>query len=196
VLLDAMRGLGGRAPLRVRDNGPGLSAQQVATLFQPFNRLGQEQGDTQGTGIGLVISRRLAALMGGDIQVDSTPGMGTVFTVSMAEGAPPPQHAARALREAVTADVPPAPPLSVLYIEDNAVNVDVMRGMFKFRPAFELEVWTCGLDARDAARLRKADLNLLDMQLPDIDGIEFLERLRREPRLADVPSRQRRGRVP
>jgi CheY-like chemotaxis protein len=75
----------------------------------------------------------------------------------------------------------------VLYIEDNAVNVDVMRGMFKFRPALELEVRTCGLDALDAARLRKPDLILLDMQLPDIDGIEFLVRLRREPRLADVP---------
>ncbi len=187
VLLDAVRGRGGRALLRVRDNGPGLSAQQVASLFQPFNRLGQEQGDTQGTGIGLVISRRLAALMGGDIQVDSTPGVGTVFTLSMAEGAQVPERGPTALREAVTTYPPPAPPRSVLYIEDNAVNVDVMRGMFKFRPALELEVRTCGLDALDAARLRKPDLILLDMQLPDIDGIEFLVRLRREPRLADVP---------
>jgi signal transduction histidine kinase/CheY-like chemotaxis protein len=187
VVLDAARGHGGRVLLRVRDNGPGLTAQQMAKLFQPFNRLGQELGGAQGTGIGLVISQRLAALMGGDIQVDSTPGVGTLFTLSMAEGAPPPQRRPPPPPAAAIADPPRAPSRSVLYIEDNAVNVEVMRAMFEFRPFFDLEVQTGGMDGLDAARRRKPDLILLDMQLPDIDGIEFLARLRREAGLADVP---------
>jgi len=87
--------------ISVRDTGPGLSAAQQAQLFQPFNRLGQENGDVEGTGIGLVVTQRLVHLMGGEIGVDSTPGVGSVFWVQMALTAAP-------LRAPQTA-TPPAP---------------------------------------------------------------------------------------
>lgn len=75
--------------ISVRDTGPGLSAAQQAQLFQPFNRLGQENGGVEGTGIGLVVTQRLVHLMGGEIGVDSTPGVGSVFWVQMALTAAP-----------------------------------------------------------------------------------------------------------
>ncbi len=75
--------------ISVRDTGAGLDADQVAQLFQPFNRLGQETSAEEGTGIGLVVTKRLVELMGGSIGVDSTVGVGSVFWIELAVTAAP-----------------------------------------------------------------------------------------------------------
>src|SRR6201999_1276072 len=79
----------GSVRISVQDTGSGMSAQQLASLFEPFNRLGQEGGAQEGTGIGLVVTKRLVELMGGTIGVASTPGTGTRFWVDLRAGVLP-----------------------------------------------------------------------------------------------------------
>ena len=180
------RALGGQwLEVRVHDTGLGLSPAQMAELFQPFNRLGRESSDTEGTGIGLVISRRLAELMGGELHAESTEGQGATFvlTLPLASGLD---------------DAPAGNPADedsglryrhrrVHYVEDNETNVEVMRGMLLQRPQVALAVSTLGLDGLVAIRSQRPDLILLDMHLPDVDGLELLRQLQRDPLCADIP---------
>jgi CheY-like chemotaxis protein len=175
----------GRVALRVRDTGLGLSEAQMANLFQPFNRLGREQGDVEGTGIGLVISRRLAELMGGTLHAESTEGDGATFVLMLPLAAD-----ASPADTQIGDDDPLAVPYRhrrVHYIEDNETNVEVMRGMLSQRPQITLEVSTLGLDGLTAIRRHPPDLILLDMNLPDVDGLELLRELQRDPDCAPIP---------
>jgi PAS domain S-box-containing protein len=174
----------GWVELTVRDNGLGMTAEQLAGLFQPYNRLGRENSGIEGTGIGLVISRRLAELMGGTLEADSRAGVGSTFTLRLpaADTARPPDAQ------------PPLPDDAlayqrrrVHYIEDNPTTVEVMRGILAQRPQIELSVSTLGLDGLDAVRRQRPDLILLDMQLPDVGGLELLHHLKQDDRLGDIP---------
>ena len=185
VHLQVRRLADGQAELRVQDTGLGLSESQMASLFQPFNRLGREQGNIEGTGIGLVISRRLAELMGGTLHAESMAGEGATFvlTLPLASDAPPGA-------DPTAAGDPLAAPYRhrrVHYVEDNETNVEVMRGMLAQRPQITLEVSTLGLDGLTAIRRHPPDLILLDMNLPDVDGLELLHELQRDPDCAAIP---------
>ncbi len=175
----------GRIAVDVIDTGAGLNAQQLAQLFQPFNRLGQEGGPAEGTGIGLVISLRLAELMGGALRARSSVGMGSTFTLELpraAAAAPPP-------RAADDEGVEPAlyRRRVIHYVEDNETNAEVMRGILALRPQVDLEISTLGLDGLAAIKRRRPSLVLLDMQLPDIDGLELLRHLQAGADTADIP---------
>ncbi len=169
--------------ITVSDTGLGMSPEQQAALFQPYNRLGREKTDIEGTGIGLVISRRLAELMGGTLEATSTAGKGSVFTLRLPaaelEQAPPVPFT----------HTSPAPyhRRLVHYVEDNETNVEVMRGIFAQRPQIRLEVSMLGLDGLTAIRASRPDLVLLDMQLPDISGLELLRHLKQDDSIADIP---------
>ncbi len=171
--------------VRVLDTGLGLSEAQMAELFQPYNRLGRENSDTEGTGIGLVISRRLAELMGGTLDAESVQGQGATFVLRLPwAGEPePPSQAALVAED----DSDRYRHRRVHYVEDNETNIEVMRGMLAQRPQVTLEVSTLGLDGLTAIRARRPDLILLDMHLPDVDGLELLRQLQRDPRCADIP---------
>jgi len=169
--------------LRVRDTGLGMTPEQVAGLFQPYNRLGREQSGIEGTGIGLVISRRLAELMGGTLEGDSTAGAGSVFTLTLPRaelvaGAPP---------STISSPLEPYAKRRVHYIEDNETNVEVMRGVLAQRPQIALEVSMMGLDGLAAVRQHRPHLILLDMHLPDISGLELLRHLKQDRDVADIP---------
>ncbi len=185
VVVHSMRLDAQRLALRVLDTGLGLSQAQMANLFQPFNRLGREQGDIEGTGIGLVISRRLAELMGGSLHAESTEGQGASFVLTL------PIAAATAADSALASTGDPllAPyrHRRVHYVEDNETNVEVMRGILAQRPQVSLEVSGLGLDGLTAIRQRPPDLILLDMNLPDVDGLELLHELQRDPDCAAIP---------
>jgi PAS domain S-box-containing protein len=175
----------GMVALEVTDTGPGMTAAQLAQLFQPFNRLGREAGPVEGTGIGLVISLRLAELMGGTLLARSRDGEGATFILEL------PRAVTAALPQALDddADLPLATyhRRLVHYVEDNETNVEVMRGVLALRPQVQLEVSTLGLDGLSAIRQRRPSLILLDMHLPDIDGLELLRHLQADPDTADIP---------
>jgi PAS domain S-box-containing protein len=171
--------------IAVTDTGLGMTPRQMAELFQPFNRLGRERGAHQGTGIGLVISQRLAELMGGSLKAKSVAGQGSSFILSLPRAIDP---------ETVRSDLDPlqAVPADyhrrvVHYIEDNETNVEVMRGILAQRPQVQMEVSITGLDGLAAVRARRPDLILLDMHLPDISGLELLRHLKSDPETANIP---------
>ena len=183
VTVSSRPAAGGMVEVAVSDTGLGMTEMQMASLFEPYNRLGREGSGVEGTGIGLVISRRLAELMGGSLGVSSRAGEGSTFTLRLpaATEAPTP--------EAVRAGVASAPYHSRLvhYVEDNETNVEVMRGIFMQRPQVRLETSTLGLDGLTAIRATRPDLILLDMHLPDISGLELLRHLKQDDDVAAIP---------
>jgi PAS domain S-box-containing protein len=185
IHINTRRAAHDQVEITVTDTGLGMTDEQQAKLFQPFNRLGRERSTLEGTGIGLVISQRLAELMGGTLTVDSVAGQGSSFTVKL-----PRANALEPL--AAEGDTQPQPPSSyhqrvVHYIEDNETNVEVMRGILARRPQVRLEVSITGLDGLAAIRTHHPDLILLDMHLPDISGLELLRHLKADPRTAGIP---------
>ena len=171
----------------VRDNGRGLNAEQLAHLYEPFNRLGAERDGIEGRGIGLMTAHHLVRLMGGRLQVDSRVGEGSEFKVWL-PAALRPEEGVAPVPDALSAAA--APPTAgtlqhVLYVEDNEVNVLVVRELLALRPALQLHVAATGREGLDAARRLRPLLVLIDMQLPDMNGAELLRRLRAEA----LPSR-------
>jgi PAS domain S-box-containing protein len=175
----------GRVALRVADTGIGLTADQIADLFQPFNRVGAEQTEVEGTGLGLMITKNLVEYMHGTIEVESTPGVGTVFTVSLPQGEPAaPKRPAAAGRVRGRAK---ARGRVVLYVEDNLSNALVVEAILASRPDLRLELAADGPAGLEAARQVKPDLILLDIDLPGLSGLQVLERLRADPATAAIP---------
>jgi CheY-like chemotaxis protein len=169
----------------VSDTGLGMTRAQMDELFQPYNRLGRERTAVEGTGIGLVISRRLAELMGGSLRAQSVAGEGSNFILTL-------PRAPQADGGLTTESELPTEPASyrrrqVHYIEDNETNIEVMRGMLLRRPQVNLSVSMNGLDGLAAVRLRRPSLILLDMHLPDIDGLELLRHLKDDDDLGSIP---------
>ena len=161
--------------ISVADTGMGLSSEQLANLYQPFNRLGREHGGPAGTGIGLVICKRLAELMGGGLSATSSQGTGSTFVLRL--------PASGEVKAAQDVDATPPSPVvqgtrRVVYIEDNEMNIAVMRGILEQRPQLALTVFLSGQAGLDAVLAEPPDLLLLDMQLPDVNGLEILRRLR------------------
>ena len=185
---------GGRVRLSIADTGRGMDARQLRHLFEPFNRLGAERSGVQGTGIGLAIVKALVERMQGTLGVQSRPGEGSVFTVELpmavdggAAAAAAPAAAAVPATPPATAPAAGAPRHRLLYIEDNPVNALIIRELVSRRADLELDVAPDGLAGVARARERPPGLVLLDMQLPDIDGLEVLRRLRAEPATAAIP---------
>ncbi len=174
----------GQVEIRVLDEGPGLSPEQQGQLFQPFNRLGQEGGGIEGTGIGLVISRRLAELMGGSLDYETPAGEGACFVLRLPAADQPQAPASQAPGIARRRYDRPH---ELLYIEDNPVNAELMLAMLAQRPSLRCELREDGRSGLAALRTRRPELLLLDMQLPDMDGLDILRQLRDEPALADLP---------
>lgn len=189
VWLEVGAGESGRAWLAVKDDGPGLSPEQMSGLFQPFNRLGQEGGSEEGSGIGLVLSRRLAELMNATIEVASAVGCGSTFTVEM-ETAEPQTLPSLSARENLP---PPASMIGqrnkpvLLYVEDNPANLRLVQEIVKLHLDLDLLSATDGNTGVTMAREFLPDAILMDMNLPGISGREAQRRLRQDPATRDIP---------
>ncbi len=173
--------------LEVQDSGIGMTPDQQAHLFESFNRLGAERTAIEGTGIGLVIVHRLVELMQGHIDVRSEPGVGSCFTVWLPTACD--DDGGEACPPAAGGPVLEAPHggLTVLYAEDNEVNIDLVRKVLELRPACRLLVARNGAEAVALATATRPGLLLLDMHLGDMDGFELLKRLAAIPALKGVP---------
>jgi PAS domain S-box-containing protein len=178
-----------RLRISVRDNGEGLSPEKLTQLFQPFNRLGQEAGVEQGTGIGLVVSKRLVELMGGEIGVTSTVGVGSVFWVEL-RSAVAPQFSAD-LDESLVLLQPPAPPgaalRTLLYVEDNRANLQLVEQLVARRPDMRLLSAGDGTRGIALARTHQPQVILMDINLPGISGLQALSILREDPATRHIP---------
>ena len=179
----------GRVRISFRDTGLGLSANKLAQLFQPFNRLGQEAGSEEGTGIGLVVSKRLVELMGGSIGVESTVGVGSVFWIELNTAALPTldcsdDETLPAVPANVRAD---AKVRTLLYVEDNPANLMLIEKLVARRPNLRLMSATNGIRGVEMARASRPDVILMDINLPGISGIEALGFLVSDPMTARIP---------
>jgi len=180
-----------RVRISVTDTGAGLSPDQLAQLFQPFNRLGQHDSAEEGTGIGLVVTRQLVELMGGQIGVDSVVGSGTVFWVEFAASTPPSlaldniDEDALERRHIAAQDAADLPTL--LYVEDNPANLALVEQLIARRGDLKL---LTAIDAYLGIELACAylpDVILMDINLPGISGYGALKRLRDDPVTAHIP---------
>jgi signal transduction histidine kinase/ActR/RegA family two-component response regulator len=175
--------------ISVRDTGAGLTEDQLSQLFQPFNRLGKEAGAEEGTGIGLVVTKRLVELMAGTIGVESVVGVGSVFWIELCLTTGPQLAAGDAEHEALAQPKAPhaAALRTLLYVEDNPANLELVEQLIARRTDLRL------LSAADAtlgiefARAYLPDLILMDINLPGISGIEAMRTLREDPSTAGIP---------
>ena len=189
VVVDCALTAPGQLRLSVQDTGLGLRPEQLALLFQPFNRLGQEAGKEEGTGIGLVVTKRLVELMGGAINVSSTQGVGSMFSVEMRATEPVPARleadAARAVADAVPEGVDRL--ATLLYVEDNPANLKLVEEIVRYRPDLRLLSAPDGHLGVELARAHLPDLILMDLNLPCVSGYDALQLLRADPRTSAIP---------
>jgi CheY-like chemotaxis protein len=179
---DAMR-------ISVQDTGAGLAPEQLAQLFQPFNRLGQEAASDEGTGIGLVVCKRLIEAMGGVIGVESAVGKGSVFWIELTLTAEE-RSAAGAAELVPVAQAPEQvgePLRTLLYVEDNAANLMLVEEIVARRPDVRLPTARDGRRGIEIACASRPDVILMDISLPDISGVEALQVLAGNPATAHIP---------
>lgn len=178
-----------RTRISVKDTGAGLSPEKLEQLFQPFNRLGQENGAEEGTGIGLVMSKRLIELMGGTIGVDSEAGQGSTFWFELSS-ATATQLAKEKIKSTAILESTVAKDSSVrtlLYVEDNPANLKLVEQLILRRPELCLLTAVNGHLGIQLARDKQPDVILMDINLPGINGIQALKILREDPLTAHIP---------
>jgi PAS domain S-box-containing protein len=189
VEISASAGGQGRVRISVRDDGAGLPPEKLSQLFQPFNRLGQETGAEVGTGIGLVMSKRLVEMMGGHIGVESTVGTGSVFWFELNTATGPVHFADAAAPNKVT-EAPVkqgARARTLLYVEDNPANLKLVEQLIARRPEMRLISASTGTAGIDLARSTQPEMILMDINLPGISGLEALKILRADPATSHIP---------
>ncbi|MFA5372237.1 MAG: PAS domain S-box protein [Sideroxydans sp.] len=195
-----------RIRISVKDSGAGLSPEQLAQLFQAFNRLGQEAGSVEGTGIGLVVAKQLVELMGGTIGMESSIGVGSVFWFELIAVADPllameespliamEESPLLATEESPAATVAQAQAPRVarlhstlLYVEDKPANMKLVEKLIARHPDMSLLTAMNGNSGIEIARDKQPDVILMDINLPDINGFEALNILRGDPATVHIP---------
>ncbi len=190
VMLQA-RAENGTVKIAMIDTGIGIPAERHAEVFQPFNRLGAEQGGIEGTGIGLAISHRLAGLMNGSLTFSSKTDQGSTFWLELPAAGP------EADENAAAADAHGTTPgadfkntdktLTLLYVEDNPPNIALMQELVDSVPNLKLLTAPDGNTGLALAHAHQPDVIVLDINLPGINGFEVLRRLRHGNRTSAIP---------
>jgi len=174
-----------RWAIRVTDSGRGVPADRAEQLFTPFARLGAEQTDVEGTGLGLALSRRLCEAMGGGLTLESSGEQGSTFRIELEQADDP--------RRTLEVMCPPASAheskraATLLYVEDNLANLSLVETILLSRPGWQTIPALQGQLGVELAREHLPDVVLLDLHLPDIPGEEVLRRLRADARTAAIP---------
>lgn len=189
VELSCLRIPGGRVRIQVSDSGKGLSEAQMKRIFTPFDRLGAESSNIEGTGLGLVLSQRLVSAMRGSLDVHSELGKGCQFSIELEEGVhlvDAEETVLERSRPIMYGDVG-SPLRKVLCVEDNASNLRLFEVILQQRPSIRLITAMQGGIGLDLARKHAPDLILLDVHLPDMSGREVLDRLQELDETRDIP---------
>jgi CheY-like chemotaxis protein/anti-sigma regulatory factor (Ser/Thr protein kinase) len=173
--------------ITVTDSGAGIARELYPKLFQPFERLGAEQTNIEGTGVGLALSRRLADAMGATLDFESTVGRGSTFWIELQVVEGPVERFERLSPTPTEASAADAPHHTVLYIEDNLANVKLIEHVFAGRGDVDVVAAMQGRLGLDLARRDRPALVLLDLHLPDVDGGEVLRAMRADPATAALP---------
>jgi len=189
VVVDCTKSTPERTRISVTDTGAGLHPEQVAQLFQAFNRLGQEAGGEEGTGIGLVVAKRLVELMGGVIGVESTVGVGSVFWFELISVAEPDRPMEGGDAAAFAQPLLPRGSRlhTLLYVEDNPANMKLVEQIIARHPDIRLLTAVNGNLGIELARENQPDVILMDINLPGINGFEALKILREDPLTMHIP---------
>ncbi len=187
----------GLCRIHINDTGPGLSAEQLGQVFEPFNRTGAEFSSIPGSGLGLSISKHLVEQMGGKLSANSIVGVGSQFTLSLRSAAldqlaPKPERWSKVDWEAEQAIVSSAgvgeKVRTVLYVEDNALNRAVMQGFLDQQSEVNLLLAESGKACLEILEDCVPDLLLVDIHLPDMNGKDLLAMVRTTERLANLPA--------
>jgi hypothetical protein len=177
-----------RVRISVTDTGPGIAEERLAKLFEPFDRLGAEFGEVEGTGVGLTIARQLVELMDGEIGVDGGAGQGACFWIQLPSArlaAPPAVTVAGQVVPLQGAA--PAPKCTVLYVEDNPASLRLIEQVASRHANLRMLSAPAAAAGLALARSARPDLILLDIHLPDVDGYAVLAQLQADAATRQIP---------
>ena len=192
IEVDVLQGeneLNGKKSIRiaVRDQGYGISPDNMEKVFLPFERIGAENTETEGTGLGLAVVKQLTELMNGELGLESELGTGSTFWVEFAPANEQFSDTDVNSNEQKSLDMNPNHG-TILYIEDNSANVDLVQQIVEMKlSGVKLITNASGLKAVQLASEHQPDLILLDLNLADIHGAEVIQRLKKEPLTRDIP---------
>lgn len=180
---------GDQVRIFVNDTGPGIPIEKQNKIFQPFNRLGRERTEIEGTGIGLTITKKLVEAMNGQIGFESTPGIGSTFWVDFPEISEADLTEQEDKTESDQSDpIQGASPNGVvLYVEDNIANLELMQAVIERLPNLNLMSAENAEIGISMAEEYRPNLILMDINLPGMDGIDALGKLRQNGRTKEIP---------